>query len=174
MTFGGVSKDVMAGFWQEAYERYGSTLLVPVVNPHTDLSSLPVLGRILSHGYLCTGFLPTQIAFPTLAAMVLGPRVDIECSVLVRSFLDYVSDVDRTVLRTAVHTAKVTSEVTFPSDLQEKLLTVLSAFGCRQVPIPANLSQILAGIARFVFLSNPMSVCIINSGIPSNHRSFWS
>ena len=73
VDLGGVSRDVMSAFWQTTYEKLfdGSKLFVPVVSPHVELSLLPALGKILSHGYLCTGFLPTQIAFPSLA----GPNV---------------------------------------------------------------------------------------------------
>ena len=51
---------------------------------------------------------------------------------------------------------------------------MLSNFGCRQIPSPSTLSQTVADIARFVFLSTPMSaLCTIHSGIPSSHKAFW-
>lgn len=177
VDLGGVSRDVMTAFWQDACEKLfdGNKLLVPVVSPHIDLSLLTTIGKILSHGYLCTGYLPTQISFPSLAAMLLGPSVNIDFSVLIESFLDYVSDVERSVLKSAVEIAKHTSKTAFPSDVQEELLTVLCNYGCRQIPSPSTLSQIVADIARFVFLTNPMSaLCMINSGIPSQHHPFWS
>ena len=59
--------------------------------------------------------------------------------------------------------------------MQESLLIILGAFGCRKIPTPSTLSDVLTGVANFVFLSSPMSaINSINSGIPSNHRSFWS
>ena len=124
---------------------------------------------------MATGFLPTQIAFPSLAAMLVGPGVVIESNVLVESFLDYVSDVDRSVLHAAVQIATHTSQCSFPSDVQEQLLTVLSNYGCRQMPSPTNLCQIVTDTARFLFLTTPMSaLCMINSGIPSLHLPFWT
>ncbi len=103
LDLGGVSRDA---FWQEAYEKMfdGSKLLVLVMNPHTDVAMLTRLGTILSHGYLCTGFLPTRISFLSLVAIVLGPGE------LVESFLDYVSDVDRNVLSSAVQILKHSSK----------------------------------------------------------------
>ena len=176
VDLGGVSRDVMSAFWELAYEKLfdGSKLLVPVISPHVDLSSLPTIGKILSHGYLCTGFLPIQISFPSLAAMLLGPNVDVESRVLLESLLDYVSDVDRSVLHGAVQIAAHTSKSTFPPDVQEQLLTVLSNYGCRQLPSPSNLSQLLTNIARFIFLTTPMSASsMIYAGIPSQHQDFW-
>ena len=56
---GGVSRDMLSGFWEEAYRQQfdGSALLVPVVHAQTDMSVFLTLGRILSHGYLLEGFL---------------------------------------------------------------------------------------------------------------------
>ncbi|XP_019855498.1 PREDICTED: uncharacterized protein LOC109584256 [Amphimedon queenslandica] len=176
VDLGGVSRDVMSAFWQLAYQKLfdGSKLLVPVISPHVDLSLLPTIGKISSHGYLCTGFLPIQISFPSLAAMLLGPNIDVESRVLMDFFLDYVSDVDWRVLHGAVQIAAQTSTSTFPSDVQEQLLTVLGNYGCRQLMSPSNLSQLLANIARFIFLiSLMMAYSMIYSGIPSEHQDLW-
>ena len=89
------------------------------------------------------------------------------------SFLDYVSDVDRSVLHGAVQFAAHTSKSTFSPDVQEQLLTVLSNYGWMQLPSPRNLSQLLANIARFIFLTTPMSASsMMYSGIPSQHQDF--
>ena len=133
VDLGGVSQDVKSGFWQEVYEKLcdGSTILVPVVHPHSDTSSLPVLSKILSHSYiyLCTGFLPTQISFTTLAAILLRTGVEIESTVLIESFFDHMSNIDRSALSIAVEFAKHASSDKYPPDLQEMILTALSAFG---------------------------------------------
>lgn len=79
------------------------------------------------------------------------------------------------MLNGAVQIAKHTTKSTFPSDVQEQLLSVLCTYSCRQIPSPSSLSQTIADLARFVFLTNPMSaLCMINSGIPSPHQRFWS
>ena len=58
---------MLAGFWTEAYARYfeGATTVTPMIHPQMDLSVYPILGEILSHGYL-TGTLADKIALPTL------------------------------------------------------------------------------------------------------------
>lgn len=76
---GGVSRDALSQFWDKSYTIFfdGGNLLTPVMTPQSDLSVFPILGRILSHGYLATGVLPVHIAFPSLAGMLLGPcRID--------------------------------------------------------------------------------------------------
>ena len=58
---GGVSRDMLSGFWEQAYVKLfdGIRLLTPSIEPQSSFIDLKVIGRILSHGYLCTGFLPT-------------------------------------------------------------------------------------------------------------------
>ena len=52
------------------------------------------------------------------------------------------------------------------------MLTILSEFGCRQVPVPNNLPEVLVHIA---FQSIPMLAIVdVNSGIPQVHRPFWA
>ncbi len=96
-----VQRDMYSGFWENAYSSLfeGSTLVTPMVHPQTDMSVLPILGRILSHGYLVSDFLPVRIALPTLTAMLLGP---IARMVLLESFLDFISNVERTIFKRAL------------------------------------------------------------------------
>ena len=177
VDLGGVSRDIVSGFWQEAYERLfdGSISFVPAVHPHIEFSLFEVLGKILSHGYLCTGFLPTQISFPTFAAMVLGCQVQISSSVLLESLFDYVSDVDCSVLVSAVQFSRDHPRQNFSPQLYNSLLNILSRFQCRKVPEPSEIRQVLINIARFIFLTNPMSaISAINSAIPPAHVPFWA
>lgn len=76
---GGICRDMFSAYWNEAYQKFfdGSMLLVPALHPSVDMSSLPCLGTILSHGYLLCGFLPTQIAFPVLASILLDSAAKI-------------------------------------------------------------------------------------------------
>ena len=69
------SIDMLSGFWDEAYRKLfdGCALLIPVIHPQVDMALSPVMGQIISHGYLACSFLPVCVAFPTLACMLLGP-----------------------------------------------------------------------------------------------------
>ena len=71
---GGVSRDIFSAFWDKAYLKHfdGETLLVPAVHPNTELTTFPVLGTVLFHGFMVSGFLPVRIAFPVLALVLCG------------------------------------------------------------------------------------------------------
>ena len=76
---GGVTRDMYSAFWEEAYSRLfdGATILIPLVHAQTDMGIFPILGKIISHGYLASGYLPVRISLPSLIAMLLGPSVNI-------------------------------------------------------------------------------------------------
>ena len=84
---------MFSAFWVDAYIRAfdGCNSLVPQTHPHVDFGMFPVLRTILSHGFLVTGTLPVRIAFPCLAAVVLGPMVSIPDSTFITSLADHVS-----------------------------------------------------------------------------------
>ena len=86
----GVCQEIFAAFWEEAYKLCfnGRTLLSPVLHPHIDMQSLPKLGLILSHGYLCSGFHPTHIVLPVLVYILLGTTVELPLSTLIHAFAD--------------------------------------------------------------------------------------
>ena len=67
-------------FWQAAYIRMfdGSGQLIPSIHPQTNMSLFTSLGEILSHGYMISGVMPFQIAFPTFASVLLGPGVMVD------------------------------------------------------------------------------------------------
>lgn len=137
-----------------------------------DLAFFPIIGRILSHGYLVTGILPIRIAFPTLTCMLLGPSASITKEVLLDSFLDFISCFEWSTLKRGLAHSK---DNTFPSDLQDKLITTLARFGCRLLPTPSNLMNVIQQIAQYEFLTKPAAgISMIHSGIPLNHRQFWS
>ena len=169
---GGVCRDMFSAYWEHAYQQYfdGNSLLVPVLHPESDMESFPKLGLVLSHGYLMSGFLPTRIAFPAIASILLGPNVDVPDSSLVETFGDSLNPVERSVIKEclSVRTAE------FPENLLSQLLAVLSRFGCRTRPTPATLGSRLAGIAKHEFQVKPLAaVCSISSGIPNQEQSFW-
>ena len=169
VDIGGVYRDMLSVFWQEAYEKIfdGGCLLTPVVHPETDLSSLPVMGKILSHGYLSSGFLPVKIAFPALAVTLLRIN-EVSDKVLVTTFMETVSSVEAATLSRAFTVPE------FSGDMQVRLASILGRFGCRQLPSVDNLRQLLLQVAKFQFITKPSSALqAISSGIPMSHREFW-
>lgn len=65
-----------------------------MLHPQMDMSALPVIGKMISHGYLSSGFLPVRIALPTLACMLLDDTVKVDDGVHVETFLETVSTVE--------------------------------------------------------------------------------
>ena len=87
----------------------GENLLVPAVNPNTELSTLPLLGTIISHGFMVCGYLPIRIAFPVLATILLGPEVKISDAILFESFVEYISSFERNILCEALSGPSISS-----------------------------------------------------------------
>lgn len=170
VDFGGVTRDFFSGFWEETYVKMfdGSALLAPVCHAEVDLHHFEVIGTILSHGYLCCGFLPTRIAFPVLASVLLGLSTSISQEVMVRSFSEFLSLVDRKVIALALEAKE------FTADTKSKVTSILSTLGCREMPTPHNLKRLLCGLARHQFRSQPFAaLCSMNAGVPKNHQPFW-
>lgn len=168
---GGVQREMFSAFWEQAYVRLfeGATILTPLIHPQTDTTIFPVLGRILSHGYLVTGFLPIRIALPTLIGMLLGLGRLIPSDIVEDAFLDYLCCVERETIKEAFHCQVFTHE------MQSMLLNTLSRYGCRQVPTPSNLPQLLQQIAKYELCIKPTAaVAAIHAGIPSIHSAFWN
>ena len=145
---GGVQRDMFSAFWVDVYIHLfeGAKTLIPMVQPGIDIAIFSTLGRIISHGYLACGFLPARIALPSLISMLLGPSVTIPSSILIESFSEYVSEVERHKLKTAL-----TSSLAFGSSMVEDLVAILSRFGCRQIPNHLNLPKLIEDVARYEF-----------------------
>ena len=171
---GGVQRDMYSGFWEDAYSKLfdGSTTLIPMINPHMDMSIYTILGRVLSHGFLGSGHLPVRIALPTLIRMLLGPSVEVPSRILKDALLDYISCAERKVFKDALKYALSTK---FPAAIQETVLHVLAKFGCRKLPTPANFLSSIKCIAEYEFLTKPLAaICLVHSGIPSTQKGYWS
>ena len=57
VDIGGVYREMLSVFWDSAYEKLfdGGGLLTPLLHLDIDMDALPVLGKILSYGYLGSG-----------------------------------------------------------------------------------------------------------------------
>ncbi len=170
VDFGGLCRDFFSGFWEEAYMKLfdGAALLTPVCHADVDVSQFAVLGQILSHGYLCCGFLPTRIAFPVLAFVLLGLSATISQETMVNSLSDFLCQVDR---KTMAESLKAKA---FTPAMKTNLINILARFGCRDMPTPQNLGHLVYVVAQHQFRLLPFAaISTINSGIPDKHRPFW-
>ena len=168
---GGVFREMISVFWEVAYAKCcdGDNLLIPLIHPGSDASIFNTLGKVLSHGYLQCGFLPLRIAFPTLAAMLLGTSVRIPNSFLVSSFIESLNSYEQSIVKVGLESKKV-----FPPGIHTKLVAIISRFGGRELPNPSNLKEILVQLAKYQFLIKPLPATMaINSGIPDTEQPFW-
>jgi len=78
---------MLSAFWKDAYMAAfdGGNLPGPAVHPGTDMSKLPVLGDIISHGLLTCSFLPIWLALPVTAAALLSPSVQLPDAIIMDS-----------------------------------------------------------------------------------------
>lgn len=171
---GGVCRDMFSAYWEEAYKHFfeGNSLLTPALHAHVAMTALPGVGTVLSHGYLVSGFLPTRVAFPVLAAILLGPTVEVPSAILVETFADSLSSVEASIMKEAL--SSIAGSVAFSKDMKAKLIDILSRYGGRVCPTPQTLRSQLLSIAKYEFQVKPMAAfCAIASGVPSNERPFW-
>ena len=171
VDLGGVSRDLFSAFWESAYTFAfdGSSTLIPQAHPHTDMSMYPVLGTILSHGFLVTGILPVRLSFPTVAATIFGPTVDIPANIYI-SLVDYLSPHEGEIIREAFSL----KSSTLPQNLQSNLISILSRLGCRQVPSRENITRLVVEVAKHEFIAKPLvALYSLKSGVPVPHSMFW-
>jgi len=167
---GGVQRDMLTAFWDEAYTRLfeGSTTVIPMIHSQMDMSTFTTLGKVVSHGFLATGIIPDRIGLPSQLVALIGPDVKLLPTVLLNAFLDYISVAERELFKAAQE------KTTFEPDFSSQILSVLSRFGCRVVPTPSSLIAITENAARFEFCLKPAAaLATMYSGIPSCHRAYW-
>ena len=83
---------------------------------------------------MATGILPDRVALPVLIAAPLGLGIKIPSHVLIKAFANFVSDTERVSLQDAINST--TNASSFQPHLLNKLICILSRFGCGQVPMP--------------------------------------
>ena len=171
---GGVARDMLSMFWESVYIKMfdGGTLLIPAVHHQVEMEKFPFLGTIISHGYIACGFLPAKIVFPILAAVLLGAATKVSDKIIVESFIDYLVTYDGEVLKEAFIACN--AKQPFNSELQGKLVSLMSRFGCREVPKPENLRRLVLEIGRHEFTVKAVgAIYSMNSGLPHLHQRFW-
>jgi hypothetical protein len=139
------------------------------VAPEMDMSKFKLLGTILVHGFMVCGFLPNRIAFPSIVTILLGSEAKISDTILVESFIDFLSVHDGSLVRNAVTAKSLTPNMT--SDL----INLLSRFECKEIPSSSNLVRLLAVAARHLFLGKAFSILFtMRLGVPKALHGFWN
>lgn len=171
LDVGGVSRDMFSGFWCEVYSSYfdGGSVLIPAVRSGIEMSVYPVLGTIISHGFLSCGHLPIKLAFPVF---LFGPTISITETMMIDSFADYLSTYESGFVGRAV--ALANNGECFPEELMSKLIDLFSKLGCCEIPNHNNFKRLVVEVATFNFTTKCMgTLYAMNSGIPKCHLAFW-
>lgn len=126
---GGLLRDMLSQFWEITLPMYfeGSNQVVPVIHAQTNMAQFTTLGKIISHGYLVSGVLPLQIAFPTLAGILLGAGVEVDSEVLISSFANSLNPIEAQLVKDCL---QVKDEQFIPR-VRDKLMNLFSRFGLR-------------------------------------------
>jgi hypothetical protein len=171
---GGVCRDMFSGFWEHAYIKNfdGERLLVPSLNPSINMNVYNILGTILTHGYMCCGFLPTRIAFPVIMAILKGPDVSIQDGIFLEAFVDFLCAHDSSKLREAFISVQKTSSL--PADTETSVIDILSRYGCTEMPTGSNLKRLVISVAKHIFIGKPLGLLYkLRSGVPLPYNAFW-
>jgi len=126
----------------------GSNQLILSIHPQTNMSLFTALGKILSHGYIIARVIPLQIAFPTLASVLLGPGVKIDVHMLIMSLVNSVNVNEAQLIRDSL---KVTSRE-FNKNTRDKLVNLLSRYEAGVIPTPSKFKTELIQVAKYQFL----------------------
>ncbi len=170
---GGVARDMFSAFFSQAYVKLfdGSCLLFPAVHASIDMTTFSTLGTIISHCYLVSGMFPDRIAFPCLAAALLGPNSKFPDLLLEKYFFCCLSTHEASTVRGAIQLL----DSKFEPSLQTQLASIFGWYGCRALPQPSNLKQLILQASRYTFLVKPAApIAMIHSGIPKEHQPFWA
>jgi hypothetical protein len=165
----GVTRDMFSAFFEVLYLKLfdGSSLFYPATSAAINIDDFRIIGSILSHAYLVSGVLPDRIAFPCLVSVFLNKPVPE--SLLVDTFIMSLCEHEMKI----VNNALITSE--FSSNLTSGLINLFSIYGCKEVPNPKNIKQLLIRAASFTFLIRPAAALqMMRQGIPECHLWFWN
>ena len=138
------------------------------MHPTSDLTSFPItcMGKILSHGYLATGFLPVRITFPTLDSILKRPSITIPDRLLLETFESSISCHEASLIRDAL----LVKGDKYSSTLSSSLIALFSRYGCREVLTPVKLTQIITKITHYKYQIKPLAeISAIRAGKWASH-----
>ena len=181
IDIGGVSCDMLSAYWEEVYKRFfdGLTLVTPAVHSHVDLSVLPTVGKILSHGYFVSGFFPVCIAFLTLACILLGPNCEVPPRILIDAFADSLCTFEVRIINDALQHASLAGVASFSDEMKIALINLPSRYGCREIPTSQFLKQKLFEVAKYEFHLKPLGaisariVALLYANTPFGSSRRW-
>lgn len=165
----GVCRDMFSAFWERAEAKLfeGNTAKVPVLTP--DSTSYFQLGRILSHGYILTGYLPLFCAKAFFISLL--PTVQtVESEIIMESFLDYIDEPEAEAVKKCLQSASGDPVPEF----EAIVIPMLARFNYHQIPLISNLNDALLKVASYTLICQPYFAMLeMQRGMVSAHSELW-
>ena len=165
----GLSRELFSLFWECVRSKYfdGSSEAVPRIDPQTCGGDVfHTMGRILSYGYLATGFFPVFICKVSMMA-ALGGTSSITDDMILSSFLNYIDgfEVDSTCRLIGGNQREGDNDI---------IVNMLSRFKCITRPTPENVRGLLIECGRSELICKPAhALNSITCGMLEIHPFLW-
>lgn len=147
----GVFKDALSLFWKDIYDSLmlGEGERVPFIRHDFQRHQWKALARILVKGFQVYQYFPVRLSKPFIVACLFGESA-VSDEMLISSFMQYVSNDERTVVQECVN-----GEVEI-DDAQ--LIDLLSNFECKRVIQKSTLRQTVIEMAHKELIQRPQYV----------------
>lgn len=150
----GIYRDVLACFWQEFYIActLGERERVPSLRHDFQCNEWTAVGRIIAKGYADLGYLPTMLSPAFITSVLFGEKEVCE-ETLLDSFYRYLAQDDEDVVREALKGREGEGSTEY-----EELLDLLDRYGCRKLPTPQNVKELILELAHKELIQRPQYV----------------
>ncbi|XP_028413816.1 uncharacterized protein LOC114536664 [Dendronephthya gigantea] len=152
----GVVRDVISLFWKDVYDSLliGENERVPYIRHDYNRADWEAIARVLLKGYHMCQYLPLLVSKTFLSYVLFGELSINDPSVLIQSFMQYISADERRVIEKSL-----TGDIDFENtDQLNELLDVLKIYDCRSRVTPENIAKIIQEIAHKEIIQKPQYV----------------
>lgn len=105
-------------------------------------------GKILSHGYVLTGYFPLCLSLVCATYLICGiNRVSDE--VITYSFFNFIDPTEARALKLCL------SHNGSPEDMHDISVSMFSRFSCTTIPTESNLGELVNQVAEFTLFCQP-------------------
>ena len=157
----GLTRELFSLFWEFSKNKYFEEM-VPRIDPQTcQMDIFTILGRIISYGYLITGFFPIFVARASMLSVLC--ETNISDDILLSSFLNYIDVFER----------ESASRMMLNEDF-DIITAMLSRFKCFSIPCSDNIEQCMIECAKSELICRPThALRKIYQGMKEVHPTLW-
>ena len=166
---GGLTRELYPLFWNSLQSSFfdGNIEKVPMVTPRSETDYV-VIGKILSHGFVLTGFFPLYISV-VCASYLLSGISNVSDDTLLHSFFNFLDLNEAKALQTCLSEKRILEEE------QDNIISLFARFNSTAVPTSTNLEQLTKNVAKYALLCQPyFALDKMRSGMLASHPSLWT